>query len=229
MKNLKNLQMLFNYRRLRNVRRANNLPTIQTEDVAQHSFYVTILATALAEDYNAHVENYNRQFHPIDLESTYELVDVSQVTRQALFHDMEEVFTSDIPWNVKHHDGETNLAIRKCIWEKLGYIYQDTTSPISQHKDIICNAKSGLAGKFVNVADSLEGTWYCYTELTMGNQYIQGLFLKYLEVVQEDPFIPQLYQFSPLFTSIMEMFFKQSQKCEPTVDNISPEVVMILD
>lgn len=224
---MKDLQMLCNYRRLRNVRRANNLPTIQTEDVAQHSFYVAILATTLAEDYNTHVAEYNRQFHPLDMEDTFELVDISQVTRQALFHDMEEVFTSDIPWNVKHHDSDTNLAIQRCIWEKLVHIYQGTTPPVSQHRTLIYNAKNGLAGKFVNIADNLEGTWYCYTELTMGNQYIQGLFLKYLDVVLAEPFVPVLYKFSPVFTSVMNMFLEQARQCNLT--EMSPGTMMILD
>ena len=230
MENLKNLQMLCNYRRLSNIRRANNLPTLQTEDVAQHSFYVAILALTLAEDYNAHVAEYNRQFHPLDTENTYELVNTAQVIRQALFHDMEEVFTSDIPWNVKHHDNETNVAIRRCIWEKLKTVYQGTTSPVSEHEFLICTAKNGLAGDFVNIADSLEGTWFCYEELIMGNRYIQGLFLKYLDVVQTNPFVSVLYRFSPLFTDIVNMFLERAQQqFESSLMITVPEKVMILD
>lgn len=201
-----NLRLLNNYRRLRNVRRANNLPTVHQEDVAQHSFYVAILATTLAEDYNQNVEQYNLNFHPIDLENTAEIVDVNEVTKQALFHDMEEAFTSDIPWNVKHHDNTTNSAIQQCIREKLDRLYTGTSEPIFQHKNTILQAKMGLPGKFVNIADNLEGAWYCYTELEMGNNYMIDLFLKYLQVINDDSFTLILRRFSPIFDEFMHMF-----------------------
>lgn len=220
-----NLRVMNNYRRLRNIRRTNNLPTIQTEDVAQHSFYVAILATTLAEEYNHSVMLYNANFHPMDIENTYDTVDVRDVTRQALFHDMEEAFTSDIPWNVKHHNDETRAAIQRCIKDKLTVVYQGTTGPVSFHKDTILYAKLGLPGKFVNAADNLEGAWYCYTELEMGNNYIYGLFCKYLQVIRDDPFTELLHRFSPLFRDIMKMFDDKS-RCAPSS---ADRVEMILD
>ena len=201
-----NVRVLSNYRRLRNVRRANNLPTLQTEDVAQHSFYVAILATALAEDYNHNVEQHNANFHPLDVENTLDTVNVVQVIRQALFHDMEEAFTSDIPWNVKHHSEKTRLAIQQCVEAKLDVVFHHTNMPINSHQALILRAKDGLPGKFVNIADNLEGAWYCYDELTMGNGYMKELFLKYLQVIQQDSFVFLLVRFSPLFVEIMKMF-----------------------
>lgn len=201
-----NLRVLSNYRRLRYIRRTNNLPTIQTEDVAQHSFYVAVLATTLAEDYNQSVAQHNADFHPLDMENTYDIVDVKAVTSQALFHDMEEAFTSDIPWNVKHHSEKTRLAIRQCVQDKLEVAFFGTDGPVSAQQALILRAKDGLPGKFVNAADNLEGAWYCYTELEMGNKYLESLFCKYLMVIRDDPFTPVLQKFSPLFNKIMDAF-----------------------
>lgn len=201
-----NVRVLNNYRRLRNVRRANNLPTLQTEDVAQHSFYVAILATALAEDYNHHVNQHNANYHPYDMENTFDTVDVAEVTRRALFHDMEEAFTSDIPWNVKHHSEKTRLAIQQCVEAKLDAVFHNTDGPVRSHQSLILHAKDGLPGKFVNIADNLEGAWYCYDEVMMGNKYMLDLFLKYRQVINQDSFISILWAFSPLFVGIMEMF-----------------------
>lgn len=219
-----NVRVLTNYRRLRNIRRANNIPTIQTEDVAQHSFYVTILATTLAEDYNQQVEHHNLNFHPLDMENTYDTVDVHEVTQRALFHDMEETFTSDIPWNVKHHSEKTRLAIRQCIEAKLDVAFNDTNGPVSYQQSVILRAKDGLPGKFVSIADSIEGTWYCYTELEMGNKYMTGLFRKYLKVIRSDAFFPVLWRFSPLFVEIMTMFDTEVLEPDPKSWN-----TMILD
>lgn len=221
-----NVQVLNNYRRLRNVRRANNLPTIQTEDVAQHSFYVAILATALAEDYNQGVAQHNANFHPLDVENTLDTVDVAEVTRRALFHDMEEAFTSDIPWNVKHHSEKTRLAIQKCVEAKLDVVFHDTNGPVCSHQALILRAKDGLPGKFVSIADNLEGAWYCYDELMMGNRHMAKLFLKYLYVIRQQPGISLLWRYSPLFVEIMEMFETMKSELSPVSTDIRNNMIL---
>lgn len=222
-----NVRMLNNYRRLRNVRRTNNLPTLHEEDVAQHSFYVAILATTLAEDYNYSVMHHNLNFHPADVDNTFDTVDVRDVTRKALFHDMEEAFTSDIPWNVKHHNEETHAAIQQCVQDKLNSVFVGTSGSVSFHKETILYAKVGLPGKFVNAADNLEGAWYCYTELEMGNRYMRDLFRKYLSVIRNDPFTQLLWKFSPLFVEIMRVFEKKES--ELSTSNFDPWTRMILE
>lgn len=221
-----NVRVLSNYRRLRNVRRANNLPTIQTEDVAQHSFYVAILATALAEDYNQGVARHNANFHPLDVENTLDTVDVAEVTRRALFHDMEEAFTSDIPWNVKHHSEKTRLAIQKCVEAKLDVVFHDTNGPVCSHQALILCAKDGLPGKFVSIADNLEGAWYCYDELMMGNKHMTELFLKYLYVIRQQPGISLLWMYSPLFVEIMEMFETMKSELSPVSTDIWNNMIL---
>lgn len=221
-----NVQVLSNYRRLRNVRRANNLPTLQTEDVAQHSFYVAILATALAEDYNQGVAQHNANFHPLDMENTLDTVDVAEVTKRALFHDMEEAFTSDIPWNVKHHSEKTRLAIQKCVEAKLDVVFHDTNGPVCSHQALILRAKDGLPGKFVSIADNLEGAWYCYDELMMGNKHMTELFLKYLYVIRQQPGISLLWMYSPLFVEIMEMFETMKSELSPVSTDIRNNMIL---
>ena len=226
--NLKNLQVLFNYRRLRDIRRTNNMPTHQTEDVAQHSFYVAILASIIAEEYNEFAHTHNLDYHPLDVENRWEYVDVEAVTRQALFHDMEEAFTSDIPWNVKHHSDVTRAVIQACVKDKLEGVYKDTSGPISKHKHTILNAKTGLDGEFVNMADSLEGAWYCYTELVMGNRYMAGLFIKYMQLISDDPLSNVLEASSSLFRDLMAVLDNMYEK---VADNsgLDPGTSLILD
>ena len=221
-----NVRVLSNYRRLRSIRRTNNLPTLRTEDVAQHSFYVAILATSLAEDYNNEVMRHNLNFHPMDVDNTYDTVDVGAVTRQALFHDMEEAFTSDIPWNVKHHNDETRSAIQQCVRDKLDIVFKGTDGPVSSHKDTILYAKLGLPGKFVNAADNLEGAWYCYTELEMGNKYLEDLFRKYLMVIRDDPFSALLWKFSPIFMEIMAIFEAKESELSNSLSNYQTRMIL---
>lgn len=202
----KNLQVMANYRRLRNIRRCNNLPSIHAEDVAQHSFYTAILATTLAEEYNLAATKHNLDYHPFDDENYWDYANVAEVTKRALFHDMEEAFTSDIPWNVKHHSPSVSATIKDCVDDILQGVYAETSvTMLSQHQSIKL-AKSDLEGKFVAMADMIEGAWYCYEELQSGNTRMAGLFLKYCKLIDRDPFGDTLRETSPMFLSITKMF-----------------------
>ena len=85
-----NTQGIFmNIRRLRHIKRCNNFPTLNPTDVAQHSYFTTMLAMLFVDEL---VENSEEKV-PIDKET---------VLRKCLLHDFEEAFTSDIPYPVKH-------------------------------------------------------------------------------------------------------------------------------
>ena len=202
----KDLQVMCKYRRLRFTRRFNNLPTITTEDVAQHSFFTTILARTMAEEYNEAVQRHNLQVHPYDVDNAWDKVNVDQVTVQALYHDIEESFTSDIPWNVKHHNEEVNTAIKHATWDKLKAIYKGCSPIVEKQMSTNISAKLGLEGKFVAVADMMECAWECHQEEHLGNKYLQSMKLKAIQEINEMEFSKVLYDTSPLFKSMMKMF-----------------------
>lgn len=200
------LRIMCNYKRLRFIRRFNNLPTIQTEDVAQHSFYTAILAMTMAEEYNYAVQVHNLQVHPFDVENAWDKVNVEEVTRYALLHDIEEAFTSDIPWNVKHHSDSVNSAIKRATNDKIKAIYRGCSPIIERQASTNAIAKLGLEGKFVAVADMMECAWNCHQEEQLGNRYLQGMKLKAIEEIEKMEFSRVLKDTSPLFNSMMRMF-----------------------
>lgn len=204
MKTIKTVQILNNYRRLKNIRRCNNFLTIQTEDVAQHSFYTTIIAMTIAEEYNKAVEEWNNNLHPLDVDNLMEPADVNKVIKLSLFHDMEEVFTSDIPYNVKHYNKDLNSSIKECIKHILTDVYDSST--ISHHKFYILNCKEGLEGKFVAISDLLEGAWYCYQEILMGNNYIKELFNSYLIEINKLEFLTIMKEKCPTVKRLLNLF-----------------------
>ena len=180
----KDVQIIANYRRLKNIRRCNNFPTITTEDVAEHTFYVSVIALTLAEEYNRYVNEHNKQYHPLDVENLMEEVNVETVMKRALFHDMEECFTSDIPYNVKHYNKDLNNEFRYCVQDMLDRIYRGINSPdIYSHLYYIEQCKQDKEGEFVALADLIEGAWYCFEEMEMGNQSIRGLFFNYMDEI----------------------------------------------
>ena len=89
----KDLTVLMNLRRLNNIQRCMTFPVTRTETVASHSCFVSMLCSVVGREYN----------------TTYEdNVDMGVLLEKAIFHDSEEAYTSDIPWNVKHFSEEVH-------------------------------------------------------------------------------------------------------------------------
>ena len=205
---MNDLNVLLNYRRMKNIKRCNNFPTLVQEDVAQHSFYVAMIAMALVDEYNTWADS-------IDFESSSRPLINSEITiRKAMLHDIEESFTSDIPWNIKHSSEELHDLIAKAIEDKMHKVYAGaSTMCIYQRLNKGC--KQGLEGAIVEVADMLELAIYLYEEKAMGNSYIGELLTKAIKLIRAYPMFTTLVESSPLFNSIMNMI-----ESNPSGENI---------
>lgn len=200
----KDLKVFCNYRRLKEIKRCNNFPVVNKEDVAQHSFYVTLLAMVVADEYNQYVASHNSAYHPYDVENLMNVVKIEPLLRKALLHDVEESFTSDIPWNVKHADEETHKVIERAIAKKLEDSYEGSKS-MKLYQEIGTRCKDEFEGKFVDICDMLELSQYCFEEVAMGNSYIKPLLDKANRLVKSHVLYEILYTASPLFRSIVDL------------------------
>ncbi len=197
------LKMMLNHRRMRNIRRCNNFPTLNQEDVAQHSFYVTMLAMAFADEYNTWAEEHNLEFHPLDNDNQLDLVNTELVLRKALLHDTEESITSDIPWNVKHMNPEVHESITAAINNRIDLAYQGTNTMEIYHK-LGKECKDGFEGQFVDVADMVELALFCKEEIMMGNTAMTGMLDKCISLIHAFTVGSMLEKSSPLFNSVMK-------------------------
>lgn len=131
------------------------------ENVAEHSFHVAVLTHALCTIAN---EVFQRQI-PTD-----------EIVSMALFHDVTEVITGDIPAPVKHHNKAilTNfreiedLAAKRLasmIPEPLRSVYEPLITGErmqDQHQE--------MYSRYVKAADLLDAYLKCTTELSAGNR-----------------------------------------------------------
>lgn len=186
------LRILLNLRRLRHIRRCNNFPTICDEDVAQHSLYVTMLAVCLADDYNQHVTDGNT-------------VDIDLVARKALCHDLEESFTSDIPWNVKHGTTEVNEAISRFTKSLMTSITERSDGMVRRMLNCNSTAKEGLEGAFVDIADSLELCIYAWGEACMGNTAMSNMMSKALNIAVSKARQEGILSYCPMIEDITDL------------------------
>ena len=165
--NFGKIKMLLNYRRLKTIHRCNNFLKINKEDVAQHSYFTAILCMSIGDELNS--KGFN--------------VDMELLLRKALLHDTDEAITSDIPYNVKNFSMEFKQEINTVLSKLAECAYKDT-GMMSKYNKICSEAKQGLEGEILDIADMLELSIYCFEEIRMGNMFMRGLFDKSIYLVE---------------------------------------------
>lgn len=146
-------------RRLAQIKRYHATPLHQNETVAEHSFYVAIIARAICGL----------------LEDKKIKVDKLEVLEKALIHDIEEMFTGDIIQPYKYADyklkkliDEINTTFVKSAFEglpeKLAGHFNNLW--LSYHK-----AKT-LEDDIVKISDRLSLVAYCIEQIRLGNHYM---------------------------------------------------------
>lgn len=184
-------RLILQYRRLNYIRRCNNFPTLRNESVAEHSYQVTLMAVAIATEYTSNSSN--------------ELgIDPQCVGMLALCHDLEESFTSDIPWNVKHLDDDTHSAICSATRsiEDENYLYSGILG--STYRQLCDSSKDGPNGAVVDIADMLELSLYLRDEVESGNKYMCPLLDRSVSLVAGMRHFDELANYS---TILSELFY----------------------
>lgn len=146
-----------NFRRLRYIKRCNNFPTVTPINVAEHSYNTTMLAMFFADELN---ENLKDEEVP--------RLNTEVVIRKGLLHDLEESFTSDVPYPVKHICSGVNTLLNSCINKKM----LDLTSNsevLKNWEHIREECKSDREGRVIAFCDMLELALYLYEEISVGN------------------------------------------------------------
>ena len=197
------VNVIMNIRRLSNIRRYNTVPTVQTYTVAAHSYQVAIIAHILAKEYNEWVEKHNSLYHPLDIDNQLDTVDVNATVYRALYHDIEECLMSDIPWTVKHANPNIEQQIHQVSADKLNSLYAN--SNCFWQKNIVVNAKSGLEGEIVALADILDCALEVYTDYHLGNRYIGHILKQCMQIINNTKHLQDFITASPTLRELIHM------------------------
>tara|TARA_B110000914_G_C15507208_1_gene468902 strand:- start:1184 stop:1819 length:636 start_codon:yes stop_codon:yes gene_type:complete len=152
---------------------------IHSENVAEHSFFVTILADLIALD----VEHIHKDKN----------INRLKVIQMALYHDTEEAYTGDLITPVKNRS--TDL---KREWDKLSslmmseglnqdFIGQKHISNyiINVHHSYESGKKDILENQIVKFADGAQSIVYILRELGYGNRHIVPILENVLSAMKE--------------------------------------------
>ena len=152
-------------RRLSNVRRCGTLRTVHSQNVAEHSYYATILGMEI-------INRLSRRMR--------DSIDSKEVVTRIMFHDLEESLTGDIPYPFKKSSKELSENLSKVKNALVGEFYPDWLA----NKNL--TAKGGDSGPIVVGADYLELFAYCLEEKWLGNRdhYITEIMKECQKIVE---------------------------------------------
>jgi 5'-deoxynucleotidase len=163
--------------RLRYIQRWSLMRNTVRDNVAEHSYYVALIAHALGTI----ARNVFGKTH----------IDPTQLAVQALFHDATEVFTGDIPTPVKHHNADllhNFREIERLSSERLIGLTPDVLrpsyAPLLQTKTSPAN---DVVLHYVKAADLLDAYLKCRAERSSGNRefiHAEEQILAHLDALQ---------------------------------------------
>lgn len=145
------LALLF---RMKNIARWGLMPCTKTENLSEHSLETAFLAHALAV---IGVTRFSRTYVP------------EKIAVAAMYHDMTEVLTGDLPTPVKYYNDDIRKAykqIEKAASDKLfsfldgceGEYYKSVFASVTEEEE-----------KIIKAADKLSAHIKCLNELKSGN------------------------------------------------------------
>lgn len=142
------LEMALVSRQAANIRRFNTAYMISTDTVGQHSWGVCVLCDIICGEHGA----------------------TSQLLRAAMYHDMAEIDTGDVPATAKWADKKFAAAI------------EDRENVVAKHfaRFNIWPELTEQEQLILKWADSMDGMLFCLKEHHLGNRYAGSIFNKWM-------------------------------------------------
>lgn len=143
--------------RMKHIARWGLMRNTNRENLAEHSYDTAVIAHALAVIGNRH---FGRS------------LDTGEIAAAALFHDVPEIITGDLPTPVKYHDPELRSRYQ-CIEQGAAARLLDMLPPELR------STYGGLLGfeaeqpekyRYIKAADKISAWLKCREELSCGNQ-----------------------------------------------------------
>lgn len=159
------LDLIEHYHKLDSIMRCNCLPRLRENTVKSHSAGVGFAGLLIA------IYESKKRKCPINY---------LDVLMKALLHDIEEVFTGDVPYPFKRVKG-VRETLKKAVKGQVKTLLKDY-EPLFKAWE---GAKSDdITGKIVAYADVLDLAMYCLQEIELGNRHMIPVLKEALRVAE---------------------------------------------
>ena len=141
--------------RMKYISRWSLMRNTRTENVAEHSFHVAVLAHALAVISR---DVFNRDIDP------------GRVASCALYHDMPEILTGDLPTPIKYYGSDIKTAYKRIEHEASERLLGNLTEEMRDGIRAAAMDEDENVNFFVKAADKLDAYIKCLEEINAGNR-----------------------------------------------------------
>lgn len=196
--------------RLSCIIRYNNTPKVVGESVAEHSYYVSLMAMLIADYLNAQHTN---------------LVKTDELIRMALLHDVEEIISGDIIKVLKTAGFREELE--RMNRQSMEYLVGKLPFGIwAEYLDLWqkCKDRTTIEAQLLDFVDWLAVVTYSIKEVHLGNRYFEEILVYALRSFKK--FSDAIPQLEPLLNEITEYATKYLEKDQALVDAINSAVRM---
>jgi 5'-deoxynucleotidase len=165
--------------RLKHVRRWSLMPGTRAENVMEHSYQVALIVHALAALHNR---------------SAAETVDAAKLALVALFHDVAEVFTGDLPTPIKYASPDMEQAFAAITEQAQTTLLR--TLPHEEralYEPLVKPRLSAIEHALLKAADRIAALIHCQEELNQGNQEFQAAYRGIRQRLEEAPAAAHLF------------------------------------
>lgn len=185
--------------RTRYIQRWSLMRNAQTENLAEHSFQTAVIAHGLAV------------IRKVRFPELVPRLDEREVMARALYHDLSEVITGDLPTPVKYHDPELQAAYKKiealASADLLHMLPEDLRTAyaplLAEPSAAETDPTEHAITRMVKAADKLSAYVKCQSELSQGNQEFREAMvstLSKLKAMQMPEVEVFLAEFAPAFS-----------------------------
>ncbi len=140
--------------RMKYISRWSLMRNTRTENVAEHSFHVAVLAHALAV--------ISRDVFGKD-------IDPGKAASAALYHDMPEILTGDLPTPIKYYGSDIKNAYKRIEAEATKTLLLNLTDEMREGISAAAAESDAEILKLVKAADKLDAYIKCLEEINAGN------------------------------------------------------------
>ena len=142
--------------RMKNIHRWALMRNTRPENICEHSHEVAVLAHALALITNRHYGGN---------------VDVDRCVRLAVYHDVPEIMTGDMPTPVKYHNSAIRDAYRQVEASACRSLLEMLPEDLREdYARVLMPEDGGEEERIVKAADKLSALIKCVEELSQGNR-----------------------------------------------------------
>jgi putative hydrolases of HD superfamily len=171
---MENISRFILNRSAAHIKRYHTTPMFAQESVAEHSHFVAMITRIIC----------------YALEQAGRPVDTLRAVDLAMIHDYEEAISGDIISTFKHSEPELTDLLERLTDKAIDQVFETLPSDLGSYYIGLWRGHNAgsVEGEIVSVADKLAGLAFSHEQLRMGNQFMEPIYERFVQIVDTTPY-----------------------------------------